>query len=95
MRPGQKKQEGVHCPFCGGCLSRVTDSRLAAVGGLQTTRRRRRCNDCRGRFTTFEVAEHVIAHIDRMVEAYSVSREAVLREAADKLLEMAKEVGHG
>ena len=43
----------MHCPFCGCCDSRVTDSRTAEAG----VRRRRECLRCNGRFTTYERVE--------------------------------------
>jgi transcriptional repressor NrdR len=39
----------VQCPYCGGD-SQVVDSRASAEG----VRRRRNCNDCKRRFTTYE-----------------------------------------
>jgi len=40
----------MHCPFCGHPHSRVTDSRVAENG----IRRRRECQSCELRFTTYE-----------------------------------------
>ena len=40
----------MHCPFCGHPHSRVTDSRVVESG----VRRRRECQSCRLRFTTYE-----------------------------------------
>lgn len=45
----------MHCPFCSDADTRVIDSRLVAEG--DQVRRRRECNDCGERFTTFETAE--------------------------------------
>ena len=45
----------MHCPFCGANSTRVIDSRLAAEG--DKVRRRRNCNTCDERFTTYETAE--------------------------------------
>ncbi|MDD2724196.1 MAG: transcriptional regulator NrdR [Methylovulum sp.] len=45
----------MRCPFCGAHDTRVLDSRLANEG--DQVRRRRECNVCKERFTTFEVAE--------------------------------------
>lgn len=45
----------MHCPFCSDADTRVVDSRLVAGGGQ--VRRRRECNACSERFTTFETAE--------------------------------------
>jgi transcriptional repressor NrdR len=43
------------CPFCSNEDTRVIDSRLGDDGG--TVRRRRECQSCNERFTTFERAE--------------------------------------
>ena len=40
----------MHCPFCGHPHSKVTDSRVAENG----IRRRRECQSCELRFTTYE-----------------------------------------
>lgn len=45
----------MRCPFCGAIDTRVIDSRL--VGDSDQVRRRRECNDCEERFTTYESAE--------------------------------------
>jgi len=51
----------VHCPFCSNEETKVIDSRLAGEG-LQV-RRRRECQSCNERFTTFETAELVMPHV--------------------------------
>ena len=45
----------VICPFCGHGNTRVVDKREGAGG--KTTRRRRECQKCTRRFTTFERVE--------------------------------------
>ncbi len=45
----------MHCPFCNGHDTRVIDSRL--VGEGNQIRRRRECQACSERFTTYEKAE--------------------------------------
>lgn len=47
----------MRCPYCRGDDTKVVDSRDAQEG--QAIRRRRECNDCRQRFTTFERVEGV------------------------------------
>lgn len=42
----------MHCPFCANPDTRVLDSRLAEPG--DAVRRRRRCESCDRRFTTYE-----------------------------------------
>jgi transcriptional repressor NrdR len=45
----------MRCPFCSADETRVVDSRLSEDGG--SVRRRRECEVCSERFTTFERAE--------------------------------------
>jgi transcriptional repressor NrdR len=47
----------MHCPFCGVGDTKVIDSRLADEGAA--IRRRRRCDSCTHRFTTYERLEEV------------------------------------
>ncbi len=51
----------MRCPFCASEDTRVIDSRLGDDGG--TVRRRRECQHCSERFTTFERAEIVMPRI--------------------------------
>ena len=51
----------MHCPFCGADDTKVIDSRLASEGA--SVRRRRECQVCNERFTTFEMAELVMPRI--------------------------------
>ncbi len=51
----------MHCPFCGEADTKVIDSRLASDGNA--VRRRRECQACGERFTTFETAELVFPRI--------------------------------
>lgn len=48
----------MKCPFCGHLENRVIDSRLS-VGG-ETTRRRRECDGCQRRYTTYERVEDLL-----------------------------------
>ena len=48
----------MHCPFCKDSETKVIDSRLVAEG--DQVRRRRECQACSERFTTFETAELVL-----------------------------------
>jgi transcriptional repressor NrdR len=45
----------MHCPFCSNDDTRVIDSRLLGEG--DQVRRRRECQSCKSRFTTYETAE--------------------------------------
>ncbi|MDO5021821.1 MAG: transcriptional regulator NrdR [Eubacteriales bacterium] len=47
----------MKCPFCGGEDSRVVDSR--PTEDKTSIRRRRECENCSKRFTTYEKLEHV------------------------------------
>jgi transcriptional repressor NrdR len=47
----------MKCPYCGNLRTRVIDSRSVEEGGA--IRRRRRCDRCGSRFTTFERREKV------------------------------------
>jgi len=48
----------MRCPYCGAEDTRVVDSRPAEAGA--TIRRRRECENCSNRFTTYERREHAI-----------------------------------
>lgn len=47
----------MNCPFCGQLDSKVIDSRPTDEG--QAIRRRRECNACQRRFTTYEKVEEI------------------------------------
>ena len=51
----------MFCPFCGNSETKVNDSRLVSEG--EQVRRRRECQDCGERFTTFESAELVLPRV--------------------------------
>jgi len=51
----------MRCPFCHADETKVIDSRLANEG--DSVRRRRECQGCGERFTTFETAELVMPRI--------------------------------
>jgi transcriptional repressor NrdR len=48
----------MKCPFCGTLENKVIDSRLS--GGGEVTRRRRECEACSRRYTTYERVEQVL-----------------------------------
>lgn len=48
----------MKCPFCSHLESRVIDSRLSREG--EVTRRRRECEECDRRFTTYERVEEIL-----------------------------------
>ena len=51
----------MHCPFCKADDTKVIDSRLVADGGQ--VRRRRECQNCKERFSTFELAELLMPRV--------------------------------
>ncbi|MBW2618514.1 MAG: transcriptional repressor NrdR, partial [Deltaproteobacteria bacterium] len=51
----------MKCPYCEENDNRVVDSRLSKDG--LAIRRRRECNQCRRRFTTYEKVEEVLPMI--------------------------------
>ncbi|MEM6955668.1 MAG: transcriptional regulator NrdR [Myxococcota bacterium] len=48
----------MRCPFCGTLDNRVIDSRLSGAG--EVTRRRRECEGCGRRYTTYERVEQAL-----------------------------------
>ena len=64
----------MKCPFCGDNNDRVVDSRESREG--EVIRRRRECNACARRFTSYET----IDHIDYMVIKRDGRREAFDRQ---------------
>ena len=51
----------MFCPFCNTQDTKVIDSRLVSEGSQ--VRRRRSCNECNERFTTFEFAELIMPRL--------------------------------
>ena len=60
----------MKCPYCGSLGNRVVDSRLTRDGDI--VRRRRECDDCARRFTTYERVEELLP----MVVKHDGRREA-------------------
>lgn len=54
---GKDKVQIMRCPFCGDENTRVIDSRPADDGS--SIRRRRQCDECSKRFTTYEKVETI------------------------------------
>lgn len=48
----------MRCPYCGTLDNRVIDSRLSQAG--EVTRRRRECDQCGRRYTTYERVEQTM-----------------------------------
>ena len=65
----------MKCPFCGEDNTRVIDSRPADDNS--SIRRRRECDDCGKRFTTYEKVETIpliVIKKDKIREAYDRSK---------------------
>ncbi len=75
----------MHCPFCSNDETKVIDSRLAGEGSQ--VRRRRECQKCEERFTTFETAELVLPHLVKQGGTRQPFDEAKLRRGILKALE--------
>lgn len=75
----------MRCPFCGVQDTRVLDSRLANEG--DQVRRRRECNVCKERFTTFEVAELTLPRVVKREGIREHFDESKLRSGMLKALE--------
>ncbi|MCI0416712.1 transcriptional regulator NrdR, partial [bacterium] len=48
----------MKCPYCGSKQNRVIDSRESKGG--ESIRRRRECEDCQKRFTSYERVEEIL-----------------------------------
>lgn len=48
----------MKCPFCANLDNKVIDSRLSGAG--EVTRRRRECEACQRRYTTYERVEEIL-----------------------------------
>lgn len=76
----------MKCPFCQNLESKVTDSRVGTSGDV--TRRRRECEACGRRFTTYERVEEILPLVvkkDGRREAFDRQKVlAGLRRACDK-----------
>lgn len=75
----------MHCPFCNTQDTKVIDSRLVGEGA--SVRRRRACNACNERFTTFESAELVMPRVIKNDGAREPFNEEKLRNGLLRSLE--------
>ena len=75
----------MRCPFCGAEDTKVIDSRLVA-GGDQI-RRRRECQTCTERFSTYETAELMLPKIIKQNEVRQPFDETKLRSGILRALE--------
>ena len=75
----------MRCPACGNLRDRVVDSRQTEDG--RSIRRRRECETCGGRFTTFERVETALVQVRKRsggVEGFDASKVAAGVSAACK-----------
>ena len=75
----------MRCPFCAAQDTRVFDSRLISEG--DQVRRRRECNVCKERFTTFEMVELMMPRIIKRDGNREPFEEHKLRSGMLKALE--------
>ena len=75
----------MHCPFCSADDTKVIDSRLVAEG--DAVRRRRECQSCGERFTTFETAELVMPRVIKSDGTHEPFDTEKLRVSMTKALE--------
>lgn len=75
----------MRCPACGGLRDKVVDSRQADDGA--SIRRRRECESCGSRYTTFERVEEVPLQVRKrsgQIEPFDASKVAAGVSAACK-----------
>jgi transcriptional repressor NrdR len=75
----------MRCPFCSADETRVIDSRLTEEG--DSVRRRRECEVCGERFTTFERAELRLPQVIKSDGRREAFNEAKLRAGLSRALE--------
>ncbi|XOV83591.1 MAG: transcriptional regulator NrdR [bacterium] len=75
----------MHCPFCRADDTKVIDSRLVADG--DAVRRRRECQVCGERYTTFETAELVMPRLIKRDGSRVPFDDAKLKTSLTKALE--------
>ena len=80
----------MRCPKCGATKSSVVDSRQAEEGN--TIRRRRECDECQHRFTTYERVEErtlVVVKKDGTREQFSRDKSAQPRSVLCQVMKSA------
>jgi transcriptional repressor NrdR len=75
----------MHCPFCNTPDTKVIDTRLSLEG--DQVKRRRECQECTERFTTFEAAELALPRIVKRDGRRIPFDESKLRASMTKALE--------
>lgn len=82
---GEYNRAAMHCPFCHADDTRVIDTRLVADG--EQIRRRRECQSCTERFTTYESAELLMPRVIKSNGAREPFNEEKLRSGLARALE--------
>ena len=72
----------MKCPFCQESETKVVDSRLLKEGF--SVRRRRKCEDCEKRFTTYETIEISMPNIVKLDGRREDYRKEKIREGIEK-----------
>lgn len=89
-----REEKSMRCPYCGNIDSRVIDSRPAEDGN--SIRRRRCCDECGKRFTTYEKVETIpliVIKKDNTREQYDRAKiEAGILRACYKLQISAEDI---
>ena len=83
----------MRCPKCGGNKSSVVDSRQAEDGN--TIRRRRECEECQHRFTTYERVEErtlVVVKKDGTREQFSIRSAQKRPVSSDEIEEIVNRI---
>lgn len=62
-------QAGALCGVCGSNNNTVSDSRPTQILSFPVVRRRRHCNECDARWTTYEIAEADTSEIEGRLHA--------------------------
>jgi len=75
----------VQCPFCSAANTKVIDSRLVTEGNA--VRRRRECQVCEERFTSFETAELLMPKVVKSNGVRDPFNEEKLRHGIVRALE--------
>ena len=75
----------VQCPFCFAANTKVIDSRLVTEGNA--VRRRRECQVCQERFTSFETAELLMPRVVKSNGVRDTFNEEKLRHGIVRALE--------
>lgn len=93
--PSSQKSNGTMptCPHCGHNHGMVLDSRLNDLG---TIRRRRICNGCNQRFTTYEASDSVMRAVARFsrIRADLADIKATVQAALDNFNSFDETDGH-